>query len=1772
MENEKKTARIRQSGQALVEYALIVTLVIISFALALAATGPAIGNVFSNTIYNLVGADPYSLADLPGVEDFWLTVTWVAEQTPESRSLATRTIPPPTQTPTSESGIPPSATPTVPTATPSPTNTPQPSPTPQDIQHVAPWTDSADELVNWRLDNTFYVGSEDWLGFYYGNRELSGTPAEILYNEEIDPTKRSRIDFDWGSGAPITGMTTNNFSVMWRRPIWIQQTTTLRFDLTNVDNGVRIWIVGGIYGGDPSIRSGGPGNCSSRSVTSGGLGPAVGSAPNSATGSPDKWNLYTDSFFGFNPTLPVGPSNPIPGECLIVDRWMHENTARSASNVLRTVPAGLYMIQVDYYEETNNARIKVDISNPAQRINPDDTAVTAAGATTSGQPVCTWMNENTTNSNSLANLWNVNPQGSTTARGTRCHMELRGSVEVPADITNPVFAFWDVWDMPNADITAYLEVADYDPNNDGVFDRSALSWQRVNLRSGNTFNYNWKYNVVDLTSYLATSTSRKLTFRFVVENRNTTSTIRWLIDSMYVGNQPRPDLFTALHWTLDDPAQKADFITSGRWDLTSEVRLGNDGMSWHESIDSNTSRMTVARANDSNLANFRAHTIEFNGFINVSDPRGATDLDGDTGVPVLSFWHQYNLAQRVGLRVEWTSDPYNSGTAANWQTVTGGDLISISQTSRPSIPVLSFVEIPLNTIPVTRFRLRFAMYVRSDSSVDRTGWYVDDIKLERAGYPEYVVLPFVDQAENPTDDDNWIVQGGWARVEGGRRPTPGTPGFSWTDSPNGNYLNNANVVMQLKKQIDFFMDSPENPRSSACNLGPGLCEAPLTAAERPFMTFWTRRILASGERLSVEWKRAKEGATDWKEVWVYHDQMQTNGSGNRAATRVSRGWERVEINLEAIAAVLRASNNPADPYDDDVELRIRFITDGSNNEDGWYLDDIVIRDEPVRIFRLWAEGQTRTNSSGTILLDDRGNPAVGNSSTYLDGVDNNQDLFLGAWHFGGEWDVINWERRDGLLAFHESPRDQGTAPPAQPRTEFSTPPQTFNVLEMATEIDLRGVNASDRPVMFFWSRWAVGSGDAIRVEISHRDPSRIGNHACRSYANNNQCYEKLYGWSEWSIVDTATNLWRVNGTNQTYTWQRQQIPLDQFAQSPGADGRIIRIRFVFDALNTNTKLDGWYIDGISIRYEQPRVFPIGKTLSPGIFFDGARNMNNWVAEGLWGLDPEFYRGSGGGPASLGSSTWNYRLFDLRNCTAQGYSADPLTCANSWLNDTTVPINPGVTPNSGTVLSINYDWGAGGPAAFLRPDGTADAFAGRWVLQTAQVGTSGLVAGTYTFIVSSDDGVRMRYAVFNQSTGAESAPPVSPGDPPIASQFWNIINSWQYRGRTVDMGTARLANNTRYRFVVEYFEGSGDASLRVSTGSNSFSFTDSPKAGPGLSFPEIPAMHRSNSSLILDGVFDFTQATNPIIRYYTYHELGGDARVEVTTDGGFTWTNAGLEGSRINNVLFTTPWVGRYYADTVPVPANQRDRVRLDFNWAMGANPAITPAHTRNDADINFNWSGSPFSGWRSDNFSVRWTNSVTLTEPTVLRFRVRADDGVRLWVNYSPGCIIQTGSNPGIIVSGQPSVSVTNNTLTNGGSATFATGCLMIDNWRDQGSGDMTVERAFLPGTYTFQLDYYEATGGAFVNLDVSYGGFDNPNYNGTWMPFNNAGTTAQDWREKVHDLRDYAGRPAVGLRFRLDRLSRSDIWEGGSFQTSNQTPVNWPESWWIVDINVIDP
>lgn len=103
----------------------------------------------------------------------------------------------------------------------------------------------------------------------------------------------------------------------------------------------------------------------------------------------------------------------------------------------------------------------------------------------------------------------------------------------------------------------------------------------------------------------------------------------------------------------------------------------------------------------------------------------------------------------------------------------------------------------------------------------------------------------------------------------------------------------------------------------------------------------------------------------------------------------------------------------------------------------------------------------------------------------------------------------------------------------------------------------------------------------------------------------------------------------------------------------------------------------------------------------------------------------------------------------------------------------------------------------------------------------------------------------------------------------------------------------------------------------------------------------------------------------------------------------------------------------------------------------------TPVLTLNERVIDMNWgTGAPSPALPADGFSARWTRSATFAEGTY-RFRVRADDGVRLYVDSQ----------------------------------------LVIGEWHESAAKDYTAEVYLSGGNHNLQLDYYERTGNAIVSL-----------------------------------------------------------------------------------------
>jgi hypothetical protein len=120
----------------------------------------------------------------------------------------------------------------------------------------------------------------------------------------------------------------------------------------------------------------------------------------------------------------------------------------------------------------------------------------------------------------------------------------------------------------------------------------------------------------------------------------------------------------------------------------------------------------------------------------------------------------------------------------------------------------------------------------------------------------------------------------------------------------------------------------------------------------------------------------------------------------------------------------------------------------------------------------------------------------------------------------------------------------------------------------------------------------------------------------------------------------------------------------------------------------------------------------------------------------------------------------------------------------------------------------------------------------------------------------------------------------------------------------------------------------------------------------------------------------------------------------------------------------------------PAPVEEGWRGEFFANRSLSGSAVAV----RYDPRISFAWGyGSPVDGMRSDHFSARWTHTLYF-EPGTYRFKVRSDDGARLWVNYH----------------------------------------LLVDAWYDQPYA-LHGGTIYLAGDVPLKLEYYERTGIAAV-------------------------------------------------------------------------------------------
>ncbi|HEX2621206.1 MAG TPA: hypothetical protein VHL11_13690, partial [Phototrophicaceae bacterium] len=769
-----------ESGQALVEYVLIVVLVALIFGIALASTGNVIGNVFSNSIDDLLRQTEIT-GTIPGRDDFWNTVTAAFLTPVQEHPLPTNTDAPPTLEPTD--GPSPTKTPITPTNPPPPTRTPTLTPTPWDEIHGLDFYDSVDKetLKWWRADANINLMGIPWIGQFYTDTNLTapdGSPIKGIW----------KLDFTGNDTTPwVAGKKAINFSAKFTRTIELPpggRSITIR---TLVNDGARVLIDGAVVPGLDNLGHTGTDPVwyiGSQALTAGSHDITV--EYRQISGDSRLQVLVQGS--GANPDDTGVDAGGNPASTQFACGWAQN--FRVNGNDANTEVGMFDMFDGDDQTQLpQGSRCYLELRG----------AVTVPSTTVNPQLV----------------FWDV------------------------WDLKAPVNAWIEIGEY----IQATDPLPGGTPAPVPSLNRGAVQWRKVNIHSGGSKNYNYTRYMIDLKSITpALDFTKPITFRFVIQNTTgANQTNRWYIDDVLVQEAGAVKNFKLNQptWTLDEDTQMKDFtFTGGKalagyvsgWRLTSNNKLGPSGMSFHDSVGNNDNPAGVGGGsgqwtnykrhteapNDFLDASFRLQTLEFNGWVDL-DPSVVADADGNKGDPIISFYQGYDLGSNTGLEVQWTTDPFTKLNPI-WTTFSDGLIRDVNATGTVTSLALQERIIRLKGLAgnPAKIRVRFVMKVQYNA-VRRDGWWIDQIRVGREETPKWVDYPFKDDAQYFITGP-YRYFGKWTQTSvNGRHNADdpvGDPTYqrkSYASSPGGTYAAGQKTWMEMRFAVDMYNDTQNDP-------------------------------------------------------------------------------------------------------------------------------------------------------------------------------------------------------------------------------------------------------------------------------------------------------------------------------------------------------------------------------------------------------------------------------------------------------------------------------------------------------------------------------------------------------------------------------------------------------------------------------------------------------------------------------------------------------------------------------------------------------------------------------------------------------------------------------------------------------------------------------------------------------------------------------------------------------------------------------------------------
>jgi hypothetical protein len=346
--------------------------------------------------------------------------------------------------------------------------------------------------------------------------------------------------------------------------------------------------------------------------------------------------------------------------------------------------------------------------------------------------------------------------------------------------------------------------------------------------------------------------------------------------------------------------------------------------------------------------------------------------------------------------------------------------------------------------------------------------------------------------------------------------------------------------------------------------------------------------------------------------------------------------------------------------------------------------------------------------------------------------------------------------------------------------------------------------------------------------------------------------------------------------------------------------------------------------------------------------------------------------------------------------------------------------------------MHYEWGNGGPGGSI----PTDDFSARWTRD------EWFENGTYRFTYRADDGIRIWV-----------------GGTLVVDDWRESPATWKSADHVITRGTHSVR--------VEYFEHTGTAVLqagweRIEGGSSwraeyygNRKLIGTPslvRHDPAIDFdwglgsPD-PAIPVDDFSVRWTRTLGFTPGT------YRF-QASCDDGVRVFVDGQHildAWRDQKLPNTTTGDIALSVGQhtvVVEYYEHGDKASAHVWWNLLTTFSGWEGryydnAELRGGPALIRDDAAINFDWGeGAPADWMPSDSFSVAWTRRVNFA-PGYYRFNVRADDGVRVWLD----------------------------------------GGLIMDYWEPQDYVWHYVDGTYLTGVHAVKVEYFERTGSARIRF-----------------------------------------------------------------------------------------